>query len=122
MWVLYCRVAGLEPFTAESPVKKLLQEFCQILVDYIASSHFGLYERIVEGRERRQGVRELAADLYPRIAETTTTAVAFNDDYTARKEFALDEKFAGALSRLGEHLATRIDLEDRLIDELLVSR
>ena len=56
----------------------LLNEFCQVLVDYIASGHFGLYERIVEGTERRKGVAELAVQLYPHIDETTQLALAFN--------------------------------------------
>jgi regulator of sigma D len=51
--------------------REVLNEFCQILVDYIASGHFGLYERIVEGTERRRGVADLAVKLYPLIDETT---------------------------------------------------
>ena len=51
--------------------REVLNEFCQVLVDYIASGHFGLYERIVEGTERRRGVADLAVKLYPLIDETT---------------------------------------------------
>ena len=51
--------------------RDLLNEFCQMLVDYIAAGHFVLYERIVEGTERRKGVAELAVKLYPHIDETT---------------------------------------------------
>ena len=51
--------------------REVLNEFCQILVDYIASGHFGLYEHIVEGTERRRGVADLAVKLYPLIDETT---------------------------------------------------
>ena len=55
--------------------REVLNEFCQILVDYIASGHFGLYERIVEGTERRRGVADLAVKLYPLIDETTQIAL-----------------------------------------------
>ena len=56
MLVLFERLAGVEPYADEMPNDKLLREFSQILVDYIASGHFGLYERISEGKERRRGV------------------------------------------------------------------
>ena len=44
------------------------KEFVQILVDYISVTHFGLYEGISSGTERRHGVDQLAQDLYPKIA------------------------------------------------------
>ena len=55
--------------------REVLNEFCQILVDYIASGHFGLYERIVEGTERRRGVADLTVKLYPLVDETTQIAL-----------------------------------------------
>ena len=61
MLVLYCQLAGLEPFgngknSRTKPAQELLQKFCQVLVDYIAAGHFSLYERIVNGTERRQQI------------------------------------------------------------------
>ncbi len=119
MLVLFERLAGVEPYADETPSDTLLQEFSQILVDYIASGHFGLYERITEGRERRRGVVKLAEELYPRIADTTQIAIEFNDVY----EKSNGQKFSGdmtqLLSKLGEEIAVRIDLEDQLISEML---
>jgi regulator of sigma D len=115
MLVLYCRVAGLEPFTAVKPVQVLLQEFCQILIDYIASGHFILYERIANGTERRQRVAKLAEELYPRIARATEVALDFNDKYDCEDHCDVMDSLAGDLSRLGEELAVRIELEDRLL-------
>ena len=53
MLLMFCRVAGLEPFKNAVPSVDVLQEFCQVLVDYSAFGHFEIYERIVAGRERR---------------------------------------------------------------------
>ncbi len=119
MLVLFERLAGVEPYSDEVPSDTLLQEFSQILVDYIASGHFGLYERITEGKERRRGVVELAEELYPRIADTTRMAVEFNDVYEKSNGREAGEKFTRMLSKLGEELAVRIDLEDQLISEML---
>ena len=81
MLVLLWKVSGLESFQPGKSLKDLLTEFCEILVDYMASGHFGLYQRIVEGTERRQPVLTLARDIYSRIEQTTQAAIAFNDKY-----------------------------------------
>ena len=115
MLTTFCRLAGIEPYTANKPVQKLLQEFCQILVDYVAAGHFALYERIVEGKERRRSVSDLAAEVYPRIAKTTDVALDFNDKYDCEDHCTALDSLAADLSHLGEELAARIDLEDRLL-------
>jgi regulator of sigma D len=123
MFALYWRLAGLNTSTGEhrhEPVQKLLQEFCQILVDYIAAGHFSLYERIVNGTERRREVATLASELYPRIAETTQLALDFNDKYDCGENGVVPDSFQKDLSRLGEELAVRIELEDKLISRLIV--
>jgi regulator of sigma D len=118
MLVLFCRLAGVEPYVPGKSVQSLLQEFCQILVDYIAAGHFALYERIVEGTERRRDVVDLAGRLYPRIADSTDVALDFNDKYDCEDHCTALDSLSADLSRLGEELATRIELEDRLIHGL----
>lgn len=121
MLVLFCQAAGLEPFhkqTDQAIVQKHLQEFCQVLMDYIAAGHFGLYERIASGKERRQGVAKLAEELYPRIAETTDIAVAFNDKYEENDKSEISPNLGKDLSRLGEELAVRAELEDQLLNAM----
>lgn len=118
MLVIFCRLAGVEPYSPTRPVQKLLQSFCQILVDYIAAGHFALYERIVEGTERREGVGTLAGRLYPRIAESTEMALDFNDKYDCEDHCTELASLAKDMSQLGEELAVRIELEDKLIKSL----
>jgi len=98
-----------------------LQEFCQELVDYLATGHFEIYRRIEDGDERRNEIVDLAMQLFPRIAQTTEIAVSFNDLYDISNNFdpALLRKLPEELARLGEELATRIDLEDQFINTLL---
>ena len=123
MLSLYCQLAGLEPYgnSKNSRVKnsqEMLQKFCQVLVDYIAAGHFSLYERIVNGTERRQQISALAENLYPRIAESTEAALDFNDKYDCGDHCEIAASFSDDLSRLGEELAARIELEDKLIRHL----
>lgn len=118
---LYWRLAGLDPYGSSrqrASAQKLLTEFCQLLVDYIAAGHFTLYERIVNGTERRRELAELAQELYPRIADTTSAALDFNDKYDG-DPCEIGDSFKSDLSRLGEELALRADLEDKLIARLV---
>lgn len=121
---LYCSLAGCDGTkitSADDIDPDTLQEFCQLLIDYIATGHFELYSRISEGKERRNEIIKLANTIYPRIEKTTSLAVEFNDTYDATKSFTseLKTKLPLELSRLGEELATRIELKDQLINTLL---
>jgi len=122
MWVAYCRLAGLEPYHEERPTAEMVREFCQVLVDYIAAGHFSLYARIVEGKERRQAVVHLAEEIYLPLSNTTDVAVAFNDKYEGYANDEYCEEIARDLSQIGESVATRIDLEDRLLQAMLAPR
>jgi regulator of sigma D len=117
--VAFCEVAGLEPFHPDTPVRRLLQRFCQLLVDYVAMIHFELYNRIAEGTERRARVLHSAAEIYPRLASTTDWAVEFNDRYEVLTPEKLAKGLAQDLSAAGNILAERFELEDRLFEALL---
>ena len=119
MLVRYCEVAGLQPYTDDKPVQAKLQEFCQIMVDYFALGHFEVFERITRGDERRQAVADIAKQLYPRIEEATSIAVAFNDKYASDEQCQVLDGLERDLSELGEILATRVELEDQLLFTLL---
>ncbi len=102
---------------------ELLEEFCQILVDYMATGHFEIYRRIEEGNERRDEITKLADKIMPRINDTTQIAVAFNDLYENTENIgeADVKQLPNHLSKLGKELATRIELEDQFINALLAS-
>ena len=100
---------------------ELLEEFCQNLVDYMATGHFEIYRRIEEGNERRDEITKLADKIMPRINDTTQIAVAFNDlyDNTIDINDKAVRQLPQYLEKLGQELATRIDLEDQFINTLL---
>jgi len=102
-------------------LKERLQDFCQVMVDYIATGHFEIYQRIEEGIERRNDLIELSNQVYGKIIDTTKTAINFNDLYELSDELDPDnlKKFPKILSDLGENLAVRIELEDQYINILL---
>ena len=116
VWSLYCNVAELKPFSANDAVKSLLMQFSQILVDYVSLGHFGVYERLLAGTERRNRVLSVAKELYPEFSATTDAAISFNDKYDNVEKVEVFEDLEQDLSILGESLAKRIDLEDRLCE------
>ncbi len=122
MLVVFWRLAGLEPFAPEpnnAAVQKDLQQYCQLLVDYIATGHFVLYDRIIKGTERRKAVSELAERLYPSISEVTDAALDFNDKYDCGNHCEISDSFKDDLSRIGEGLAQRAELEDKLLNAMI---
>ncbi|MCG8381303.1 MAG: sigma D regulator [Gammaproteobacteria bacterium] len=92
-----------------------LRGFCQILVDYIALGHFEIYQRIIEGEERRVVVQQAAKDVYPAIAESTDLLVDFNDKYDDYVPEDDESELFQDLSKVGEVLAIRAELEDKII-------
>ena len=119
MLATFCRLAGIEPYNVnDKSVQTLLQEFCQILVDYVAAGHFAVYERILEGKERRQEVADIAAEVYARIAQSTDMALDFNDKYDCEDHCTALDSLSRDMSKLGEELALRIELEDKLLSAM----
>jgi len=118
LWSLYFHVAELKPFSSQKQVKNKLTEFSQILVDYVSLGHFGVYERILKGNERRAQVLSVAKDIYPEFSATTEAAISFNDKYENIDKLTVFDNLEQELSALGENLAKRIDLEDKLCELL----
>lgn len=125
----YCVLAGVDVEKKRSGDRglnmesDLLQEFCENLIDYLARGQFELYQRITDGQERRHDIVELAKEIYPRISETTNFAVDFNDAYDKSiNKLGSFDHYGERLSKLGEELAIRFELEDKLINSLLAPK
>jgi regulator of sigma D len=114
MWTQFCQLAGLEPFTPSDLDERKLTSFCQVLMDYMAFGHFEILARIARGEEKRTSVMAVAEEVYDKIVEATEYAVAFNDKYDSSHQHEL-EQLGKDLSVLGEELAVRIEMEDRLV-------
>ena len=122
----YCSLVGTNTPGKTSPdgiqdiAPVALQELLTIMVDYMAMGHFTVYQRIIEGKERRGAVQEAAEIAYPGIGETTDVMVEFNDTYENFTGSADEQKqIREDLSKLGEMLAIRGELEDEILNALL---
>jgi len=117
--VAMCDLAELESkSTGSEAVLENLKSFSQTLVDYTALGHFEIYERIIDGQERREKVKRIANRVYPSISSTTDHIVDFNDKYDgADNQESLVDLYKD-LSAVGEAMAVRIESEDELLNEL----
>lgn len=118
--VHYCDLSGESDFSQTKALKQKFVRLCEVLVDYVSTGHFEIYEQLMrEAREFNDGGLELAAKVYPRIEQTTEVALNFNDQLD---DAELSEKDVKALfeqlSHLGETLETRFEMEDFLIENL----
>lgn len=120
--VLYCKIAGFSPTAQKEhalPEPTLIEDFCQILMDYLSAGHFEVYDDIAKAfEEKGTESQQLASNLYPLISNTTDIALDFNDKYAEVGEEDLLADFDNDLSTLGEALEVRFSLEDELIDNL----
>ena len=95
-----------------------LSNFCDLLMDYLSSGHFEVYEQLMlEGKEFADGSDSAGEKLLPLIQVSTDRALDFNDDFTRFDEPSVAEirDFSTRLSELGESLEERFDLEDKMI-------
>ena len=117
--VAMCGLADLDAEQSElGSVIDTLKSFSQTLVDYTALGHFEIYERIIDGKERRESVSQVANKVYPVISSTTEKFVEFNDKYDGIDD---KENLSGLhkdLSEIGEAMAERIESEDQLLREM----
>lgn len=120
--VKFCSIQGLDEFqNSGSTVGEKVQAFCQILVDYVSTGHFEIFEQLI--REAQEFSDEAAIQtyekIYPLIEENTQVALDFNDKYLSDAVRREDRKMLSRdLSALGEALESRFSWEDQLIEKL----
>lgn len=109
-------VALSNPTNTNDDSVSQVQALCEVLMDYVSAGHFEVFERMMEGVEAGENYIK---QLYGRIGDTTEIALAFNDKYdnAEHSQEALDD-LPRDLSLLGEAIASRIDLEDQMMERL----
>lgn len=116
--VLYCKLSGHRN-QQRLPDSQQINQFCDLLVDYVSAGHFEVYQQIAGACEIHGGNSiALLERLYPKISATTDIVVNFNDKYANYSEEAKLESLDKDLSELGEAIARRVELEDNLIETL----
>ncbi|WP_342322693.1 sigma D regulator [Kosakonia sp. BYX6] len=115
--VSYYNLVGIKPGKGSFVQlnEKALDDFCHNLVEYLSAGHFNIYERIISEMEGASPLLA-ATQLYPQLEANTLEIMKY---YDSSLENAIDDdnclEFQQALSGIGEALAARFTLEDKLI-------
>ncbi|MCE0493502.1 sigma D regulator [Vibrio salinus] len=117
--VAYCKLAINQPNNkniTKLPSENEIEDFCQNLVEYISTGHFKIYD-MVKAQWESTGFKatDEINDTYFKIVSTTDPLLNFADKYLDIKEGDDLEHFDLELSRLGEILEERFEVEDCLI-------
>ena len=116
--VKYCELTEVTDFSdPENNYDTELQQFCEIMVDYVSVGHFEVFEQITKEAEifgNDQGL-DKSPELIDKIQTTTELILDFNDKYITAKD--LDALIID-LAALGETFVQRFADEDVLIDLL----
>ena len=100
-----------------NPLPQRVQQFCQLLMDYISAGYFEIYRELArEARYRQHENQALIDSILRRLEESTDAALAFNDDFdTAEHVLVLQNRLPQRLNALLQKLEERFALEDQLI-------
>jgi regulator of sigma D len=113
----FCAVSGVHESNNAEELHSGLQRFCQLIVDYVCAGHFEVYYQLLrEAEEFKDGSAKIAKALLPELNENTSIAMEFNDHYFESNENTPLQDLSQQLSKLGETLELRFEIEDRLID------
>jgi regulator of sigma D len=116
--VIFCRLSNFKDFKDNDYAQgKQLQTFCQQLVDYISEGHFEIFEQLIDEGHLFNDADALASGkkLLPAIYSLTDLILDFNDKYLATDDLST---LTTDLSILGETLAQRFEIEDRMVNIL----
>jgi len=100
-----------------NPLPQRVQQFCQLLMDYISAGHFEIYRELArEARYTQCENQALIDSILRRLEASTDAALAFNDDFdTVKQVLALQNRLPQRLHSLMQKLEERFALEDQLI-------
>lgn len=106
------------PSNNKNKMNSYLDNFLQILIDYVSTFHFGFYRQILEKTMVNETLSNLAVSAYPKIERFTDISLEFDKKYNSINRYKNMDNLRKNLSILGEELMIRAEMEDRLIHSL----
>lgn len=105
----------LKPFhlANQKELRRAIEEFCGDLIDYMSFGQFKIFEHLVHLAPSQPQKNNTMKHLLSNIFSSTIQGIEFHDKYMAQADYS---HFEQDLSKLGEHLAHRLDWEDQLLE------
>lgn len=105
----------------ETPTKEFIDDFSQLLMDYVSSGHFTVYPQLAKEAEAFDDTQalKLAGRLLERLDISTELVLAFDEDYDTPASCERNlNRLPAWIERLNKGLGERFTLEDELIARL----
>lgn len=105
----------------ETPTKQPIDDFSQLLMDYVSAGHFTVYPQLGRVAEEfnDEAALQLAARLLERLEMSTELVLAFDEDYATPASCERNlNRLPAWIERLTRGLSERFALEDELIARL----
>ena len=116
---LYKDVMSYQPFDDSATFREILEDLCEMLVDYTGKVHFNLLNNIQDEFELDDNVIAMCSDISHQLVDNTQQILDFHDLYNSDVKETQMEKLNQSLNELGEIIADRITLEDKVISIVL---
>ena len=116
--VLLCTLQGLKGLSDHrQPLQKQVQQFCQLLMDYISAGYFEVYRELVnEARHFHRDNPTLTRQILKQLDSSTHEALAFNEDFQHPEQWLVQRnQLPERIALLMQTLEERFALEDQLI-------
>lgn len=115
-----CKISELDLTTSADERQGLLQQFCEVLMDYSALWHFEVLDYLKQHKDEYPNALDAAVLHEERIVQASERAVAFNDKYDAATHDLCFDQLDSDLSKLGEEIAARVESEDKILNAMIV--
>ena len=114
---LYCELSdSVQNEAGEALIHLRLDQFCELLVDYISAGHFEVYAELLDLDKLCDRQSDTLSGLYSLLTANTGAVLAYNDLLTRQAADEIDQsEIREPLSELGELMVSRFDWEDQLL-------
>ncbi len=107
-------LSKFKPFKNPFLIEEEMEQFTALLIDYVSAGQFEIFETIFNAAEKAPTKTGLKSSVMVALLRTTNHALDFADKYT--QETLTVEDLEKDLNDLAENLASRLELEDHLIE------
>ncbi len=116
---LYKQVMSYQPFDENPLLREVLEDLCEQLVDYSGKVHFALLNNVEGNFTDNPEILGIANNISRQLVENTQKILDFQDAYNGDVIHSDIDQLTNKLSQVGEIIASRITLEDKLINAIL---
>lgn len=116
--VAYTQLSATGEFDSANPKHgQSVQQFCEVLVDYVSAGHFEVFQQLISEADAfgDSAAVERGEHLLEQIQTTTEFILDFNDKYLETDDL---DSLKDDLCEMGPMLATRFEHEDGMIERL----